>query len=356
MIEIKPDPKHPRGGFAEITISGATADDDPVSVAVFNSYQQKWLGADGWQPNRASIPARTAEQGGDTLRLVVGPEVVNHIEEDTPVRIEVGGGSWDTYWPDDINAGPDEAVIGGIGGTGTAPEVKAPTVMVAQPQTDDAESGVDVGDDGDAKSPDSNLEGKGSAAPSDTFEEESEGKSSKTGLIIGGVVVAAVLGALAYLFLIPGTTPEEDPVEVTEPEPEAAPDPEPAPEQNACAMSQFAELSSQGFDAVAGKMRECGGSLSADDALGLVEKAALAGDAEALALFGSIYDSGVTDDVIEGRIGLTFPDKPSLAAEYYDRAVKAGSQEAADRLAAVCTRLRIKSDSLSKSAFEDYCQ
>ena len=78
MIEIKPDPKHPRGGFAELSIPGA-AGGDPVTVAVYNSYQQKWLGPEGWQPNRVEITARAETQAGETLREIVGTDIVNNI-------------------------------------------------------------------------------------------------------------------------------------------------------------------------------------------------------------------------------------------------------------------------------------
>lgn len=344
MIDIRPDPKHPAGGFAEITISGAEADGDQVMVSVFNSYQQKWLSPEGWQANRTSIPAREASQTDGGLRVIVGPEIVNQIEEDTPLRIEVAGGSWDTYWPDDINAGPDEAVIGGIGGTGAAPEAKEPTVMVAQPAEEADETVL----------PASESTGQNQTELTDEVSDETdedEVKKSMTGIIAAVVVLILILAAGAYYFM---NSSNEQPVEtaVVAPEPQS----ESAPVADDCALDQVAALSSEGFGPVAARIRECGGSLSADNALGFVEKAANLGDAEALALFGALYDNTVTDDVIEGQIGLTFPDEPARAAEYYSRAAEAGSEDAGTRLTAVCTRLRLKSDTLSQSAYEDYCQ
>lgn len=346
MIEIRPDPKHPRGGFAEITIAGATAEADPVEVAVFNSYQQKWLGPEGWQANRATIPAREAAADGDGLRLIVGPEIVNRIEEDTPIRVEIGSDSWDTYWPDDINAGPDEAIIGGIGGTGTTPGAKAPTVMVAQPdpvappksELSATESEQDPEEETDADLDD------------DDEIETAEDKKSPMAMIAGIALLALLVAGGAYFMLGREDAPEETAVVAT------APVPEPTTGADSCAVDQVAALSGQGFGAVADKMRECGNALSPDSALGLVEQAANSGDAEALNLFGSLYDSRVTDDVIEGQIGLSFPDQAPRAAEYYGRAIAAGSTEAEPRLLAVCNRLRLETDTLSQSAYEDYCQ
>lgn len=338
MIEIKPDPKHPRGGFAELSIPGA-AGGDPVTVAVYNSYQQKWLGPEGWQPNRVEMPARAATQDGDTLRVIVGPDIVNNIEEDTPVRIEIGGTGYDTYWPDNINAGPDEAVIGDIGGTGAAPEAKGPTVVVTQPEPDNSEEVLSEADSEDQE---------------DLEEYEDEGdeeprKSRLPGIIATVVALAAVLAVVAYIYLDPSQTNR-----TTEVEPE--PTPQPVATNDPCGMSALTELGTQGFGALANKMRECGSNLSADNALGLVEKAVAAGDGAALALFGALYDNGVTDDAIEGQMGLTFSDDPARAAEYYSRAATAGSQDGTDRLQAVCNRLLIKTDTLSRSAHEDYCQ
>lgn len=346
MIEIRPDPRHPHGGFAELTISGAVAESDPVTVAVFNSYQQKWLSPEGWQANKATIPARSASQEGDVLRLIVGPEIVNQIEEDTPIRVEVGAGSWDTYWPDDINAGPDEAIIGDIGGTGATPESKAPTVMVAAPEADSSETVLSATET--AEDEDSGSQEEDSGAEENTG---GEGKSRSIGVMAGIAALVLLLGGGAYFFLSGADDAEPDATETAIVEPEQN-----APANDPCEQSQLAELSSQGFTTLASKIRECGSSVSADNALGFVEKAANSGDADALALFGALYDATVTDDVIEGQIGLTFPDQPSRAAEYYSRAAAAGSEQATSNLTAICNRLRLKSDTLSQSALEDYCQ
>jgi hypothetical protein len=127
----------------------------------------------------------------------------------------------------------------------------------------------------------------------------------------------------------------------------AAPDP--------CSDAELAATAGQGFAALGAALRGCGGSVGPDTALGLVEEAVAAGDADALAFFGTLYDSGQTDPVIEEQIGLTLGDSPARAAEYYARARDAGSTEAEAFLNGVCRTLLLRTDTLSISAREDYC-
>lgn len=332
-----------------MTIEGARATTDPVLVSVYNSYQQKWLGPSGWQPNKAEMPARAATQDGDRLRLIVGPDIVNQIEEDTPIRIEVGGTGWDTYWPDDINAGPDEAVVGDIGGTGAAPVAKKPTAEIVEhdpeplddalTETDSAEVEEDAGDYDDEDD-----EGE------EAWDTEDDTERRPRWKLLLALMTALVLAAVVANYLLFGMDPE--------PAPQPGPDPDRTTvvQPDGCQPDDLAALQNDGFSAVAGKIRDCGSSLTADNALRYVEQGAAANDPEALALFGALYDNGVTDDAIEGTIGLTFSDAPARAAEYYARAVAAGSDTAKTRLEAVCRRLLLKSDTLSQSAREDYCQ
>lgn len=340
MIDIRPDPSHPRGGFALLTLPQTSAPEDPVQVAVFNSYLQKWLGPAGWQPNRTALPARTAQQDGAALTLTLGPDIVNHLEEDTPLRIEAAGGAWDIYWPDTINAGPDLAVVGGIGGTGTAPQPQQPTLAEAppagpEPDPEPVETAAEAGATGEA------AEDAAQDSP-----------NSRRPLILAALLLAAALAAAAYFLMQPA--PQDDP----EPEPAPAPAPEPQPQAVApdpCTEAGLAAIEG-GFAALAGQLRSCGSAVTADAALGHLERAAAANDADALALFGAIYDGEVTDEAIETQIGLSFPDQPPRAAEYYARAAAAGSAEAETRLAAICTRLQNAPDTLSQSAHEDHCQ
>ena len=369
MIEIGPDSRHPHGGFAEITISGIEPFDGPVLVSVFNIYQHKWLGTDGWQPNRMTFPARSVEWSGDRLTFTVGPDIVNEMEEDTPIRIGIGELEFETYWPDDVNHGPDDAVVGEIGGTGAIPPPDRP-VSVSTSSTAAADPAKTETAQADQESADSPLNGPASdskspsavdtaptaaadPAESETVrdDQESGGRPMRFVLLAAVLAVAIIIlaGAAWFFFL------REEPEPTSEP-----PLPSPAVSETVqlppCGMESLNELSSEGFSPVADQLRSCGGEVSADNALAFVERAAAANDAAALLLFGMLYDQEVFDEAIEGQIGLTFPDHPALAAEYYARAVAAGSTEAETLLAGVCRRLSLQDDTLSGSAHEDHCQ
>ena len=349
MIDIRPDPKRPRGGFAEITVSGVAASEGPVEVMVYNSFLEKWLGPDGWQPSAHGFPARQAEQDGDSLRLIVGPDIVNQIEEDTPIKIGIGGAEFSTYWPDDINQGPDVAIGGDLAGTGAKAVAAAPKPVTtltapglgsdAEEQTEDEDLPDDIEDDAD----DDYVQ---------PVEDEPEKKSRAGSFAMWGIALLAVIGAAAwYLFMQPG-----EKVATVEPEPAVEPKPEPVAKANPCGADELRSLASDGFKSLATQLRTCGSEVSVDDALTFVERASAANDPDALALFGALYDTGVKDEPIKTEIGLNLGDNAARAAEYYARAKEAGSDVAATRLTTVCRGLLLKSDTLSQSAHEDFCK
>ncbi len=166
-------------------------------------------------------------------------------------------------------------------------------------------------------------------------------------MIVALLALLLPAGALAYWYF-----GKEDIVAVAPPDP---PDPTPPPVEtrDPCSMDALAAL--EGFATQADALRGCASDASADAALGLVEQAAAAGDPQALFLFGTIYDGGTTEAVIEEQIGLTFGDVPHTAAEYYSRAATAGSQAAVDRLETLCTRMATMTDTLTEGAYQDYC-
>ena len=122
-----------------------------------------------------------------------------------------------------------------------------------------------------------------------------------------------------------------------------------------CTLTALAALPG-GYPAIEAAIRACGRDVSADTALRLVEEGAAANDPGALLLFGTLYDADQLDPRIENLIGLTLDDDPARAAEYYARAVKAGSVEAQARLSAICVRLSGSQTTLAKGAYDDYCR
>ncbi|MCV6592379.1 MAG: hypothetical protein OIF48_05460 [Silicimonas sp.] len=347
MIDIRPDPKRPRGGFAEITVDGVSPGETPVEIRVFNSFLEKWLGPDGWQPNPHGFAPRATEAGGDWMRLIVGPDIVNQIEEDTPIRIEIGETAFNTYWPDDINHGPDVAIGGDLAGTGAKAVATTPKPVTQMPQTPEPEAPVD--EDAEAEDPpedDTDAEEVGET------EEDGTPPSKRGALVMWGAALLIVGAGIVWYLLqsAPETPPEAPPAQAaTEPE-------TPRPSADPCATDQLTTLAAEGFAPLAQQLRGCGGAISADAALGFVERAAAAEDPDALALFGALYDKSVEEAEIKGTIGLSFGDDPARAAEYYARAAKAGSEDGRQRLTAICRRLLLEGDTLSQSAHEDFCK
>lgn len=341
MIDIKPDRNRPRGGFAEITVSVSDTGDNH-EVTVFNSFLQKWLGPSGWQPNQHSFAPRQISQDGDQLRLIIGPDVVNQIEEDTPVKIGIGNASFDTYWPDDINHGPDVALEGDLAGTGAKAQAAQAKPMVKRAEPEPEPEPAPVIEDVDTPE----------IEPEPIEDEEvtvdPEPRKGRAGKLMWAIALIPILIAGAWLFLQNQTTAPADKTlpKITE-IPAVA---------SKCDAAKLTELAAEGFGEVAAQIRLCGAEVSADDALGFIERAAASNDGAALSLFGALYDTQVADEAIEDKIGLTFGDDPARAAEYYDRAVQAGNAKASERLTAVCRRLLLKNDTLSQSAHEDYCK
>lgn len=328
MISIKPDPGHPRGGYAELTFPDDGVVDGDVPIAVFDNYSERYLGASGWQATKAQFGPYTVERTDGVARLIIGPEIVNQIEEYASIKLIVLDKSQDISWPDDIVPAPGAAKIGGIMSTSAKPSDKA--------------SGLG------ASLPDAEPE------PSDAMELATEpalvpepapppAKSGVGGLVAGAIVIALGSAALAYWFMFMQYEPEP-----------ASPAASPAAVAgDPCGAATLGAL--DGFTAQVDALRDCGPKASADAALGLVERAAAQGDADALLLFGTIYDGAVSDDVIEEEIGLTFGDVPATAAEYYARAVTAGSDAATQNLDALCARMVDMTDTLTRGAVTDYC-
>lgn len=333
MISVKPDPAHPRGGHAELSVPEDKLLGETAQVAVFDNYSERFLGESGWQPVKVMFGPYAVRREGGQAHLVIGPEIVNQIEEYANVKLMVGDAEQDVSWPDDVVPAPGAAKIGGIMGTKAA-EVTAASALSAkmpEPEPEPAE-----------------VEPIPEPTPAPTVEPvETPAPKGKGGLIAGLVVVLLLAAALAYWLLATEDTP------VT---PVAEPVIAPAPVAEAsdpCAADALRAL--EGFAAQSAALRGCAGTASADTALGLVERAAAAGDADALVLFGTVYDGEAMDAVIEDQIGLTFGDEPATAAEYYARAVAAGSTEASEKLAALCTRMADMTDTLVQGAVTDYC-
>ena len=348
MIKISPDPKHPLGGFAEFIISGINPVDQPIEISVFNSYQEKWLGPSGWQPNRHIFSARNVSWANNNLTLIVGPEIVNGMDEDIPIQILVNETKFETYWPNNINHGPDNAIIGDIGRSGQPERPKATQVTIKSSTDEEPETIAQLSGSDAHTNDDLNEKLEPDNTQVDTKMIDGVQKKN-TSLIIMLFVAALVLivaitaGIWYFLYMY---EQNENPL---------------PPSQTNESLSECSQenlnhtLAAQGFAALSEQFKVCRQTISAENALGLLERAMSEKDPHALLTFGMLYDQTVFDDVLEKQIGLTFADQPPLSAEYYARALNAGSTDAQTYLTAICHRLQLMDDTLSRSAVEDYC-
>ena len=330
MISVRPDPAHPRGGYAELLLPEGDLAGDSTQVSVFDNYSERYLGEAGWQATQVMFGPYAVTRAGGQARLIIGPEIVNQIEEYANVRMTVGDASHDISWPDEVVPATGAAKIGGIMGATQTSAAPKSALTAKMPDPEPAPEAPNVVAE---PVPEPIADPVPSAPP------EKSGK----GALIGGILLLVLLAAGAlFWFMRPAEEPPEPVAEQTAP---LSTDP--------CAIAQLSAL--QGFAAQATALRGCGAKASADAALGLVERAAAGEDADALVLFGTVYDGQDTDSVIEDTIGLTFGDVPATAAEYYARAVAAGSTEAAAKLEALCTRMEGMTDTLIRGAVTDYC-
>jgi len=334
-LSIHPDPQQPAGGFAFLELPGGMLGDGPVMVAVMEVYGARWLGqseaAGGivtigeghWQGERHAFGPYQVHQhdGADWVR--VGPEIVNKIEEYTPLRISIGDHEADVTWPDNVPPRAGAAVLGGLQPTARAAEAEPGAALVGQMQEPE---------------PDPAPEPEPEAIAPDAPQEQPEPSSSMYRW--APVLILLIAGAAAGYWWFYLREQQVTPVAVVP--------------QDTCTKDALAEL--DGFDATQKAIRACGDALSADTVLEIVEDAALRGDKDALLLFGTLYDGSEQDARIETVIGLSFAHDAATAAEYYARAHKAGSDEARARLTAICVQLGQSDETLAKGAYDDYCQ
>ena len=353
-MSIRPDSAHPRGGYARITLDAGAVDGTEVSLTIRNSFNDKYLGTDGWQAGRAYFGPYRVDVSGEQAEFVVGTEIVNLVEEYTPLSIGLGEKEFEVSWPDDIKHGPPAATIGGVSPTppkpsgdngpvlvGKAPEVKPEPRPKKETETEGKTEGT--GADGVDFAP-----GPGSQKTDDHTVARPR---KNTGLIIAGAAMfAAVVAGGTYWYLS-----QPDPVVPVEISGGSVVEPPPPP-PDPCSEAGLAAAGANGYEAVLEQLSSCGGAVSPDTALGLIETGVDANDPAALAALGRLYDDAAVIEGVETEMGLTFSDNPARAAEYYSRAIEAGDGSgAAEALAGVCERLNQSNDTLSESAREDFC-
>ena len=358
-LTVHPDPQAPAGGFAFLELPEGTLAGDPVTVAVFDSYSERWLapspgeerqvkvGDPQWQSEKHEFgPYKTYHHdGADWVR--VGPEIVNKIEEYAPVRIAVAGSEYDVSWPDDVPPRMGAATLGGLQPVrkDATPPPEPVRVRAPEPPVPEAEP------EGDAD-PDEAL-------TADTVVPERPVRR-RAGLLLPLLLVlilsAGLAGAWWYWGLpaAPELASEAAPETAATSEPASEPSTEPAAESvRDCTPGALAGAAD--YARASESFGPCAAELSADGVLEVIESFAAQDDPDALYVFGQLYDRGAEDEMVETEIGLSLGANPARAVEYYARAAEAGSDQAGDRISAVCEELAGMSSTLARGAFDDYC-
>jgi hypothetical protein len=344
-LTVLPDPEEPAGGYAFLELPGGSLDATQVHVAVQESYGDRWLAPAVdvvWQSARHDFgPCKVyRHDGADWIRI--GPEIVDRMEEYTPVRFAVGPVVGEVVWPDNVLPRAAGAVLGALRPVArnlAAPDgeraMKAPAPPRPEPEA--------------APEPEPEPEPE---APVVTTEPDPARTPRRWPWLIPALL--ALLALAWWLLWRDGpevvVVPPADPV--VQPDPL---DPGDRAAVDGCDEAALTALAG-GFDARVQKIRDCGARVPADLALRIIEDAAAADDPQALLLFGTLYDGRELDPRIENLIGLSFDDDPVQATVYYARAVAAGSDVARARLTATCARLAQGATTLQKGAFHDHCR
>ena len=336
-LGVHPDPQEPAGGFAFLELPGGSLGEGPVPVAVFEVYSERWLGPAGETDDRVSIGAGNWQgerhdfgpypvlrhDGADWVRI--GPDIVNKIDEYTPLQISVGGQVADVNWPDDVPPRAGAAVLGGLQSTARPVLLDTGNALVGKPAEADPKPEP-------VPEPPEIPEDIVPPDPVQPDPVQSFWRKVLLPLLVVGFLIGAIVAAWALILR------DETPTEVADP----------------CTRSALIAL--DGFGAMQKAIRACGDALSPDTVLKIVEDGAQQNDPDALLLFGTLYDGAQEDGRIEKVIGLSFDHDAAKAAEYYARAVTAGSDAARTRLTASCAQLAGSDQTLAKGAYDDFCR
>ncbi len=339
-VTVRPDPGEPAGGYAILEMPAGALSEDSVTVTVQDAFAGKWLGPGGaWQGERHAFGPCPVERDGDVIRVRIGPEIVDHVEEYATLKITLGPVSAELVWPDNVPPRPPAAAPGTIHARHRHIDAAEPavplTAAVEEPRP----------------APEPAAEGP-SPQPEWDDTDDAAGPEPAPASALRRFVVPSVLALilLAAVFATLWYWPDKAPAPAVPAggisETRAVADP--------CAAEALISAGG-GFAETGRALRACAGKVDPDTALRLIEDAAARGDGAALQLFGTLYDGEALDEPIETGIGLSFGDDPAKAAEYYARAAGAGAEAARARLAQVCGRLAQASGTLEKGAFDDYC-
>ena len=328
-IKIEPHPEYPNGGWAVMSVGAAAGAGSLLSI--YDPSREKWLGPDGWQSAETPIVPYSTQDADGSARLVLGPKIVDEIQPNAVLDIRYGEARMRLAWPETIRQSPATAEndrggidVAGPAATPTETKPPRPKQLVEPENPDEPDSGLfEPFDDEPIRN-------------GHVSRRRAKRLSPQTSLGIFPILLLILIALAIWFLFIRDTGPNE-----------SAGDDPPAP---ACDEAGFASRAGEAIEDQLAALESCGEEVSAASRLIVLEAGTRAENGRALLLLGELYDPGVET---AGQPVFSRSD-PAIAAEYYFRALAAGSIEAAGRLEAVCGILD-PNDPLQEFNRSQYC-
>lgn len=365
-LNIKPDRRHPLGGYAVVGLGSVAA--ASASLVIRRLDDGACLGPHGWQGSAHSFGPFPVE-GPDAARHIrIGPEIVNYLDAYLAVELSLpeAGITETLTWPESVVPSPDFHEGGGVepssvltlkapkqhirpGAAPAAPEpppapkpapASEPTLVYPEPKPEPALAPEPAADPEPvlAAEPRQRV-----LEPNPDPEPESGGKVRLAVIlsILALILAAALWFAYAYL---------SQKEEVAPPPPPPPPTLEPVCTGDS-AMQALRDPAHT-VQSIRAMVQGCGVSAETLQARALlVDWLAQRGEAAALLQWGRWNDPTEPGaSPFQGAQDLT------IAVDYYRRAIAAGAAEARPLLERACTNLRGKTDPLSRMAVNQHCQ
>ena len=350
----------PGNGVIEIFDAGSVSD---PGFTLLRASDGKCLGPRGWQESETLLTPEAWDNDGGSLRLAVGPAVVDEVDNLDAYRISLRGvGSCALA----VKSLVYSHIAGGHGMGAATPAAPQPAPVAPEPESI-------------VESPEPPLAFEEPQQPAPQLEDPLEmntpqpEKSGGKGMLVVLLVLAlAAAGAAAWWFLLrepekaPLPTPPAQTQNADKPQnpDQAQPKPADAPKQGADAAkpaltplaSAREQLRGQALPdvslAMAKPLRKAEATPEETDAAFLLlEDAAQKGDAESMYLVGQFYDPAST--LPRGSI----PADLTQAKRWYDQAVQKGQPQAKaalDKLKEYARGLEAKGDAEARSLLQNW--
>lgn len=293
----------------------------------------KTLSSGGWQESETALTPDAWDNDGGSLRLAVGPAVVDEMDNLDAYRISLTGAGACVLVVQNlvyshISGGQGVGVYAPPTGPLQAVPETEPTVEEPEPEPEESPEPAPV------------PEPVVTEPPLRMAREPGEGKSGKGGLLVGLALLVLVAGVAVWWFML--RTPEKPPLPSapTAAQNQTAPAASANQSPLAAAREQLrGEARPEMSLALAKPMRKAGaGAEESDAAFLLLEDAAQKGNAEAMLLVGQFYDP--VSSLPRGSI----PVDMGQAKHWYEQAGQKGQAEAAEALDALRAHARAEAD------------